>query len=186
MSQALSNGLVQRFVRWRTMNCSDLDPSALKIYSFVMGETDTYRQKAGQFLGHFAEIEHQTYFFLRLLGTDDLVKYAETIKNFKPRVKFLQALLKSSGWDDWEDVSRQLDRAIELAKFRNELMHNPVTITVSQDFYTGKIEEKAVIQDARSLKKLDTLERIDAQIEIAQEIASTFVKRNLEWEIVER
>lgn len=90
-------------------------------------------EAVGQFLAGFNEIEAQTYLLLRMLPSDELTEYAKKIDRFEGRARFIQALLKSSDWDNRKDIHTLLDRALKLSTYRNKLSHNPIRITLYAD-----------------------------------------------------
>ena len=98
-------------------------------------------ESVGMFLSSFNEIEAQTYLLLRKLPADELTDYGQKIDRFEPRTRFVQALLRSSGWDDREEVSDLLDRALKLSKYRNKLSHNPIRVTYYGYGDSSQLEE---------------------------------------------
>lgn len=115
-------------------------------------------EKVGMFLAAFNEIEAQTYLLLRMLPTDDLTAYGQRIERFEARTRFIQALLRSSGRDDWEEISGLLDRALQLSKYRNKLSHNPIRITIygygEDDRLEGVTGTMAVLIHSRTLPEI--------------------------------
>ena len=110
-------------------------------------------ESIGRFLTNFATLEFHSYGILRLLPDDELSRHGLTIHQFQPRVRFVQALLRSTDWEEKLHLHNLLDSALELASFRNKLVHNPIMINFYEDPDTKKIRGVPVIANPKKPEK---------------------------------
>ena len=151
-----------------------------------MDKSEEYTHQVGVFLTTFAEIEHQTYELLKPFRTHPVGKYAFDQRAFTSRARFAQALIKSSDYEDKDELIDLLERAIELAKFRNDIAHNPVYVSVWVNEDGDVRIEGPEAMDAKTNKRLGILATdVAGKLEEAGEIQTALSKRNLEQTIVE-
>lgn len=93
----------------------------------------------GNFLVCFASIEALTFQVYGLFHPDELRRHGVEQQGFVPRVRFAQALLRGSEIKNAAEIEAMFGRAIPLAKFRNQIAHNPPYTDIFQDPNTGRL-----------------------------------------------
>jgi hypothetical protein len=137
---------------------------------------DDLQKRLGIFLFTFNEIEAQTYEILAILPQDTLVKHCQSIDQFKNRVRFLQALLRSSEIDANNEIEELLEQAIELFGYRNQLAHNPLRVNVLKN-ENNDVKIQSSILDVKKGKDIpQILEQLNSKTAKAKSIVINLLK----------
>jgi hypothetical protein len=142
----------------------------------LMFDEDSSIVALGLFLTAFAMLESCSHQIFQLFPQDALTKHGSKIHSFQNRVRFAQALLKSSTFESATRMIELLETTIDLAKFRNKIVHNPSFVDVYQNEETGKFSfSSATWRDAKKhwMEGGDlgiTAKQIEEETDKAQEV----------------
>ena len=140
----------------------------------------------GEFLSAFTMLEAFSYYVFDLFEEDALSKHGHGISQFQSRVRFAQALLRSSGVITAKRIEDLFEKTLPLAKFRNDIAHNPVFYDIYKNAETGehKIEGPVWRNPKRRGKKNADLKITESQIQRNTEEALG-IYRELETLLIE-
>lgn len=126
---------------------------------------DEWDRQIGSYISTYAESERLVYCLYRLLDQDAVSKHGASLRDSADRIRFLQALLRSTALAHKKDLESVLETLIDLGKTRNQVAHNPVFLDIylSENGENHSIEP--FIHSSRKDKRIDhiTLETLQSK-----------------------
>ncbi len=133
---------------------------------------DDWNQSIGAFITLFAYVELLVYELFEMLPQDSVSRSHKDLRDFSERARLLQALIRSSEWQEKEQTEELIEKLLPLATLRNQLAHNPLFI----DLYTDgtEIVTKTRIVEAKKRRPMDhiTLEQLHINLSELSHLAS--------------
>lgn len=125
---------------------------------------DDWSRTIGTFITSFAYVELLVYELFEMLPQDSVARSHNGLRDFSDRARLLQALIRSSKWEEKGRIEDTIEKLLPLATLRNQLAHNPMFI----DLYTDgrDIIANPCIVHAKKQETMDhiTLEQLHIKL----------------------
>lgn len=120
-------------------------------------QSENWVLEIGQYISLFCQIESYVFEILECLPQDKLTKHAVNFRDYTDRARMLQALLRTSDWDNTKEIEQVLEDTLPLAKLRNKLSHNPTLYDVYINPDTDEVLISPAIYDSRKGHKHENI-----------------------------